>query len=566
MMTWSTWPDDQQAATQVPRNSGHPPGVYPAADSSTYVTNRPTRPHSSVSLRPARLLRRIARCPGSRWTHRVLAALRWSSSSLLSWRRVRMSETPGNEVVDTTPGRQTPYLRLDEVLADYAKSSLDALNDNFVGFYLLGSLAIGDFDLTSDVDFMIVTQNELSNDEVDLVQSCHTELISRDTRWVKHLEYSFFSLQKLGDLSSPYTAGGQRNGSGDRKLWKFCNGSSTVERTDHDNTLVTRWTLRNRSPSVLGPEPSTFAPAVSPDELRREIQQSMTRWERRAIDDASEFDNRFHQVFMVLNNCRALQDLHEGRITSKPGGGTAGSDVEEDSAASALDRPVGVVSDCHRVVVCGQCLPQPLRPACERRVVTGVVLPGVVRRGTGVLVPPVAEDQLAVGVVHSRVVVAAPHEGADAIEPSWGTSIALTLGAGGRKAVVANTGRHRSEGALPVPVTVLVERLERGVGGPVAACSHDNHLGRRPRGVPQPVHRVGGGRSRLDGGQRQCQDGCENESGQKMEPVHRTWSMRSVHRRIQTLRSPTATLRCSATRAGSVAYVRSNLGAFSEKR
>ncbi len=229
----------------------------------------------------------------------------------------RRSEAPGNEVVDTTPGRQTPYLRLDEVLADYAKTSLDALNDNFVGLYLLGSLAIGDFDLTSDIDFMIVTQNELSNDEVDLVQSCHTELISRDTRWAKHLEYSFFSLQKLRELSSPYTAGGQRNGSGDRKLWKFCNGSSTVERTDHDNTMVTRWTLRNRSPSVLGPEPSTFAPAVSPDELRREIQQSMIGWERRAIDDASEFDNRFHQVFMVLNNCRALQDLHEGKITSK---------------------------------------------------------------------------------------------------------------------------------------------------------------------------------------------------------------------------------------------------------
>ena len=89
-----------------------------------------------------------------------------------------MSETPGNEVVDTTPGRQTPYLRLDEVLADYAKRSLDALRDNSVGLYLLGSLAIGDFDLTSDVDFVIVTQNELSDDEVDLVHSCHTELIS----------------------------------------------------------------------------------------------------------------------------------------------------------------------------------------------------------------------------------------------------------------------------------------------------------------------------------------------------------------------------------------------------
>jgi len=27
MMTWSAWPNDQRAATEVPRNSGHPPVI-----------------------------------------------------------------------------------------------------------------------------------------------------------------------------------------------------------------------------------------------------------------------------------------------------------------------------------------------------------------------------------------------------------------------------------------------------------------------------------------------------------------------------------------------------------
>ena len=223
----------------------------------------------------------------------------------------------GNEVFDTMPGELTPYLGLDEALTGYAHASQGVLRDNFVGLYLLGSLAIGDFDLTSDVDFMIVTKNELSDDELGRMQSCHTALISRDTRWVKHLEYSFFSLQKLFELSSPYGADGLRNASEARQLWYFCNGSSTVERSDHDNTLVTRWTLRNKSRAVLGPEPATFAPDVSANALRQEIQKSMLGWEKLILDDASPFDNRFHQVFMVLNNCRALQDLHEGKITSK---------------------------------------------------------------------------------------------------------------------------------------------------------------------------------------------------------------------------------------------------------
>jgi len=221
------------------------------------------------------------------------------------------------EVVDTTPGELTPYYGLDDVLTDYAGTAQDVLKDNFIGFYLLGSLAIGGFDLTSDVDFVIVTKDELSDDELARVQSCHTELLSRATPWVKHLEYSFFPMRKLGELSSPYGANGRRNASDARQLWYFCNGHSTIERSDHDNTLVTRWTLRYKSRAVLGPEPSTFAPDVSADDLRQEIQNSMLGWENLTIEDASRWENRFHQVFMVLNNCRALQDLHEGKITSK---------------------------------------------------------------------------------------------------------------------------------------------------------------------------------------------------------------------------------------------------------
>lgn len=209
----------------------------------------------------------------------------------------------------------TPYPELDEVLIDYAYTSRAVLGNNFIGLYLLGSLAIGDIDLTSDVDFTIVSHSELSPGEVELVQSAHTTLIGRDSRWVRHLEYSIVPLQRLSEKSSPYGPDG-RDDSAARQLWYFLNGSTTIERSDHDNTLVTRWTLRYRSKTVLGPEPATFAPEVTADELRQEIKNSMLGWENLFTPDSS-FNNRFHQVFFVLNNCRALQDLHEGQITSK---------------------------------------------------------------------------------------------------------------------------------------------------------------------------------------------------------------------------------------------------------
>jgi len=227
----------------------------------------------------------------------------------------RVPPVASSQTIDTTPGDLTPYRELDGVLIGFAHTSRAALRDNFVGLYPLGSLAIGDFDLTSDVDFMIVTNSELTRDEVDGVQSAHTGLIAQHTRWVKHLEYSVFPLQTLAEKSSPYGSAG-RNDSAARHLWYFVNGGSTIERSDHDNTLVTRWTLRYRSKAVLGPEPPAFAPDVTADELRREIRNSILGWENLCTPD-SPHNNRFHQVFFVLNNCRALQDLYEGKITSK---------------------------------------------------------------------------------------------------------------------------------------------------------------------------------------------------------------------------------------------------------
>jgi hypothetical protein len=216
--------------------------------------------------------------------------------------------------IDATPGTLTPYRELDGVLTEYAHTLRAALADDFIGLYPIGSLAIGDFDLTSDVDFVVVTRNEPTPDEVARIQSAHTHLITRDTRWVKHLEYSIFPLQQLAEKSSPHGSGGREAGQG--RLWYFLNGSPSIDRSDHDNTLVTRWTLYHRSRPVLGPEPARLAPDVTADELRREIKYSMLGWKPLLTPD-SPYNNRFHQVFFVLNNCRALQDLHEGAITSK---------------------------------------------------------------------------------------------------------------------------------------------------------------------------------------------------------------------------------------------------------
>jgi len=210
----------------------------------------------------------------------------------------------------------TPYKELDIVLENYAQELKKTLKDNLVGIYLQGSLAIGDFDMTSDVDFVVVINSELTDKEVESIQQIHDEVYKQDNRWVKRLEYSFFPKDKLNEISSPFE-NGKENKIKERKLWYFDNGSKTIKKSDHDNTLVVRWTLREKGVSLVGPNPKEYVNLVNPKDLRREIKETILGWGKQLIRDASPYKNRFYQSYLVLNFSRMLQDLYTGQVTSK---------------------------------------------------------------------------------------------------------------------------------------------------------------------------------------------------------------------------------------------------------
>lgn len=212
--------------------------------------------------------------------------------------------------------KMTPYPELDGVLQDHAERLREALGDFLVGIYLVGSLAIGDFDLTSDIDFIVVTSDELSELQVKQVQSVHDRTYSQDNRWVKHLEYSFFPKEILNDPSSPFSRDG-RTEDENRELWHFDHGGRRIERSDHDNSLVVRWTLREKGVVVIGPEPTALLNSVSANALRTEIRNTLVGWGYELLEDPGPYRNRFFQAFIVLHYCRMLQDLDEGRVTSK---------------------------------------------------------------------------------------------------------------------------------------------------------------------------------------------------------------------------------------------------------
>ena len=58
------------------------------------------------------------------------------------------------------------------------------LGDQFIGLYLGGSLALGDFDPHwSDIDFVVVTADELPPETVVVLEEMHVHLWDTGSKW-----------------------------------------------------------------------------------------------------------------------------------------------------------------------------------------------------------------------------------------------------------------------------------------------------------------------------------------------------------------------------------------------
>lgn len=158
----------------------------------------------------------------------------------------------------------TPYHDLNRVLQKLVISIRAILSEDFIGAYLQGSFAVGDFDLHSDVDFAVVIQRDLTLSEVNALQEMHERIHGLSSRWAKHLEGSYFPRAAI--LSSPRP--------GD-KLWYIDNGSRNLIRSDHDNTLLVRSVVREQGVTLAGPPPETLIEPIPADTLRNEIYQTL---------------------------------------------------------------------------------------------------------------------------------------------------------------------------------------------------------------------------------------------------------------------------------------------------
>jgi hypothetical protein len=201
-------------------------------------------------------------------------------------------------------GGATPFDDLNQLLRKLVVGAKEVLGDSFCGAYLQGSFAVGDADVHSDVDFIVVTKDEMTPGQQAELQALHQALYALPTPWAQHLDGSYIP-QEVVRRPDPVR----------RPLLYLDNGATEFALDDHDNTAVVRWSLREHGVTLAGPDPRELVDPVTPNELRADVRWALDNWAAwfRSIESIS----RRALAVAVLSHCRILHTLASGEVASK---------------------------------------------------------------------------------------------------------------------------------------------------------------------------------------------------------------------------------------------------------
>ena len=202
----------------------------------------------------------------------------------------------------------TPYAEVNAILHEVHGRVQTMLGAHFRGMYLYGSLALGDFSpLTSDIDFVVVTDADLPPDRVAALHAMHADLAATWVPWGAELEVSYIPQPALR-RHDPAQASYPRIERGEElRIVKYNSGN-----------VIQRYLLREHGIALAGPSLQAWIDPVPPDDLRRDVTAIAQEWLVPLRDDPVSLRHRGYQGYIVLTICRMLYTLQFGAIVSKP--------------------------------------------------------------------------------------------------------------------------------------------------------------------------------------------------------------------------------------------------------
>lgn len=202
----------------------------------------------------------------------------------------------------------TPYPYVNEMVQIVLDGARSVLGMGFVGMYLDGSLANGGFDQGSDIDFVVVTEEDVAGELFLALREMHDQISALDTPWAIQLEGSYISRQGIRRYDPAHVLfPNLERGQGER-----------LKMTEHDPIwAVHRWVLRERGINVTGPDPQELVDPVSPEELRTGSRHTLSTWAMRLAEHPEQMNSKGYQSYVVLTLCRILYTLELGQVASK---------------------------------------------------------------------------------------------------------------------------------------------------------------------------------------------------------------------------------------------------------
>lgn len=201
----------------------------------------------------------------------------------------------------------TGYPEVDAVLHTLLKAVREILRDNFVGLYLYGSLASGDFDpASSDVDFLVATRAEVSAEQLVALGRMHARIRASKLPFSDRLEGSYLpraDLRRYDPEHSEHPSIGVD--------WDFGVNPHGW------NWVLERAVVRESGRALAGPPPTDLIDPVSSEELKTAVRHQLVDFWA-TIGDPDWLQLAAYQAFSILTMCRALHTLDTGTLTSKP--------------------------------------------------------------------------------------------------------------------------------------------------------------------------------------------------------------------------------------------------------
>ncbi len=206
----------------------------------------------------------------------------------------------------------TPYYDINLFLQILLDNVRAVLGDYFIGMYLYGSLATGDFDPNrSDIDFLVVTSEKLPKSLISDLKTMHTRIYESGLEWSTRLEAAYIPIDAMRVYSPTGPACPLVN------MNKLFNQNEFLVARPETNWVINRHVLYTRGVVITGPPLQSIIDPVRPEQLREAVltllRNNWTPW----IHHADFFNGEGYQPFVVLTMCSALYTIKHGDVASK---------------------------------------------------------------------------------------------------------------------------------------------------------------------------------------------------------------------------------------------------------